>query len=217
MSILRSKYPYQSTNIYNITASRTVDFDLLNPFEKMERARKMIFVFDYPTPENVAPEDFKAFFEKMFIGKYLDDYFKYETFERWHIAFYSKMLEVLPIYNAKLSNFFETNKEKLFSNKTETTSENESNTENESANKNIASIFPANLNRAGQNIGAVNYANNGNISNDNSTAKNKTTGKNTTVSIDNFNNILKFDDHFNKIFSDLLNEFQPLFSAVICY
>lgn len=217
MSILRNKYPYQSSNIYNITASRTSNFSELNPFEKMERAREMVFIFDYPTPDNIEANDFKDYFESMFISKYFDSYFKYETFERWQLAFYSKMLEIMPIYNAKLSNFFDTNKDKLFSNKTETTSESESNTENESASENIASIFPANLNKAGQNIGAVNYANNGNLSNDNSTANNKTTGKNTTVSIDNFNNVLKFDEHFKGIFTDLINEFNPLFSALIYY
>lgn len=217
MSILRNKYPYDSSNIYNVTASLFSDFPFLTPFEKIDKARTVVFNFDYPTPENIPHNDFKDFFETMFISKYFDNYFKYETFERWQVALYGKMLIILPVYNAKLSNFFEANKDKLFTNKTETTSESESNTENESASKNIASIFPANLNKAGQNIGAVNYANNGNISNDNSTANNKTTGTNTTISIDNFNNVLKFDEHFKGIFSELINEFNPLFSAVINY
>lgn len=217
MSILRSKYPYQSTNIYNITASRTIGFSALNPFEKMERARRMIFVFDYPTPENVDSEDFKAFFEKMFIGKFLDDYFKYETFERWQLAFYSKMLEVMPIYNAKLSNFFYDNKEQLFTVITESETETENQNNSTTKNENIAASFPSNMKTAGRNIGAVQYANAGTVVNDENDSTGKSKSHNTSKTINNFENILKFDSHFKGIFTDLLNEFNPLFSAVIRY
>lgn len=217
MSILRSKYPYQSTNIYNVTASRTTGFSALNPFEKMERARQVIFIFDYPTPENVDADEFKAFFEKMFIGKFIDDYFKYETFERWQLAFYSKMLEVMPIYNAKLSNFFYDNKKELFAIINETDSNSTNTNKSITENKNIASAFPSNLNRAGVNINNVNYANNGAILNDENNTNGENTNHTVNKTINNFENILKFDAHFKNIFSDLLKEFNPLFSAVIRY
>jgi hypothetical protein len=180
-------------------------------FERMEAARKHIFSFDYPTPENIDANTFKDYFETLFISHFIDDYFKYETFERWQIALYSKMLEVLPTYNAKLSNFFYQDKEKLFFNRSTTTTT--GNRTNERKNKNISSNFPANLNRAGMNIDNVEYAQNGTLENDINTDENKTETE--TKTGNSFEMSIKFDEHYKAIFSDLLDEFNGLFSFLI--
>lgn len=59
--IYRSKEPYKSSTIYRVTASATPEFKNLNPFEKLEAARKVVFNFDYPTPDSISSDDFKRF------------------------------------------------------------------------------------------------------------------------------------------------------------
>ena len=244
-NILRSKYPYSSSTIYNVTASLTDNFTSLNMFERIQKARSIIFTFDYPTPYNISDDDFKYYFETMFISKYIDYYFKQETFEAFQIALYSKMLEIMPVYNAKLSNFFYDKKDEMLLNKTETVSEGNAKSNNTTESKNntvieneninnqkvINSSFPSNLNRAGNNIGNVNYADTGSLTEqkNNATGTNETINnsetdntsenynKSVTVSGNLFENYIKFDEHFKSIFSDLMGEFKPLFSMIIHY
>lgn len=234
--IHRNKEPYRSSNIYRVTASLTPEFKNLNPFEKLEAARKVVFNFDYPTPESISSDEFKRFFEQMFISRFWERWFRAETFESFTIQLYSRMLEILPEYNIMLDTFFNENKEQIFLNHSTTKSKTESSGESESdntqtsestnTNKNIASAFPANMMSAGDNIGNVNYANNGNLTNDKNESEN--TGETKTKQSNNsatesetisgvmLDSILKFNKEYNKIFTNLINEFNILFSFIIC-
>lgn len=242
--IHRSKEPYKSSNIYRVTASLTPEFKNLNPFEKLEAARKVVFNFDYPTPDSISSDEFKRFFEHMFISRFWERWFRAETFESFTIQLYSKMLEIMPEYNIMLDTFFNENKEQIFLNKTTTKSKTEnigeSETSNEtnetsinettSTNKNVASAFPASMMTAGDNINNVDYANNGNLSNDKTENENENErkGKTTTTETANgstesetisgvlFDSIIKFNKEYNKIFTNLINEFNVLFSFIIC-
>ena len=220
-NILRSKYPYQSTTIYNVTASLTENFETLNIFEKIQKARPLLFPFDYPTPDNINSAEFKEYFETMFISKYIDYYFKFETFERFELALYSKMLEIMPVYNIMISNVLYNNKDYLLLNTSETITDNTTKNDNKSVNesKNISSKLPANLNKAGSNIGNVQYANDGNISGQENTLDGTTKfdGKVTTISGNRLDGLIKFDENFKNIFSKLMLEFKPLFSMIINY
>lgn len=243
--LLRSKYPYQSTTIYNITASLTENFETLTIFERVEKARSFIFPFDYPTPENVEHADFKHFFETMFISKYINDYFKYETFEAFELALYSKMLEVMPTYNIILSGIFEADADKLLLNVSETITDanGKQDTDNQSENKtvnksnttgnqkNITAKFPANLKTAGTKINDVKYADNGGITetSDNTSGNVDVTGKNvnkatsenhsktTTKGGNRLDAYIKMNEQLKHIFNDLMLEFKPLFSMIINY
>ena len=237
--IIRNKQPYQSTNIYRVTASLIDDFPILTPFEKIQKARPIVFPFDYPTPENIEPDVFKDFFETMFISKYCECFFKFETFEAWQVKLYSKMLEIMPTYCKMLENFFYSDKVDLLLNQYKETVESHDDTtgnrQNDETgtgsatreNKNINSSFPSNLNRAGTNIGNVNYADAGAIDNgsDSSRTTRKATenheeNRNGTVKREGYNGnifdqILKFDEHFNGIFTAMLNEFGALFTSIL--
>ena len=257
MSILRSKYPYSSTTIYNVTASLTPNFRDLTIMQRIEAARPLVFSFEYPTPNNIQPEVFKEYFERLFITRFIDDYFKAETFEKWQVKLYSKMLEVLPVYNEILSGFFYKDKDKLLLNTSKTTttgnstgkteSENESESESESEskskgnttvkNKDIKANFPGSLRTAGTNVDNVHYANNGDVfngdtNNTNSgtnSGTNTTTGSNKTETENEYetitesksgnilDGIIKFNNEYKNIFTKLINEFNPLFSAIIHY
>lgn len=210
--IYRNKEPYRSSNIYRVTASVTPEFKNLNPFEKLEAARKVVFNFDYPTPDSISNEDFKRFFEHMFISRFWERWFKAETFESFTIQLYSKMLEILPEYNILLDTFFNENKEQLFLNHSTTKSSGESKSAN--TNKNVASAFPANMMSAGNSVGNVKYASNGNLTNDLNESENKNTSE--TISGVMLDSILKFNKEYNKIFTNLINEFNILFTFIIC-
>lgn len=244
MSLIhRNKNPYKSSNIYRVTASLTPDFPTLTPFEKVEKARKIVFTFDYPTPDNIDSDEFKKYFETMFITRYWERFFSAETFEAFTMRFYSKMLEIMPIYAELLSVFFMENKEKLYLNYTKSTSKTDSqNTGNEngketkkgtttgsSSSNDLGTAFPANMMSAGDHLDSVNYANNGTMNessnsqtvNDNSTRENSRTEKGTvnteseTVSGVLLDGILKFNTEFKTVFTNMLNEFNPLFTALI--
>ena len=47
----------------------------------ISNARKIIFTFDYPTPNNVDKEEFKKYFETTFLTTYFTDKIAFETFE----------------------------------------------------------------------------------------------------------------------------------------
>lgn len=210
--IYRNKEPYRSSNIYRVTASVTPEFKNLNPFEKLEAARKVVFNFDYPTPDSISSEDFKRFFEHMFISRFWERWFRAETFESFTIQLYSKMLEILPEYNIMLDVFFNENKEQLFLNHSTTKSSGKSKSAN--TNKNVASAFPANMMSAGNSVDNVKYASNGNLTNDLNESENKNTSE--TISGVMLDSILKFNKEYNKIFTNLINEFNILFTFIIC-
>lgn len=220
----RNKEPYRSSNIYRVTASVTPDFKNLTPFEKLEAARKVVFNFDYPTPDSIEPDEFKRFLEQMFVSHFWERWFRAETFESFSIQLYSKMLEVLPAYNIMLDVFFRDNKDEILMNHTivnsETKDDNKQTNETENTNKNIASAFPANMMSAGGNIGNVNYANNGNLTNDKnesvSTQDNKRSFDSDTLSGVMLDSLIKFNKEYSNIFTKLLNEFNILFSYIIC-
>lgn len=245
--IHRNKNPYKSTNIYRVTASLTPDFPTLTPFEKIEKARRIIFTFDYPTPDNIDSQTFKDYFETMFISRFWENFFSAETYESFSVRFYSKMLEVMPTYAHILSLFFNNNIDDLILNITESTTKTNSNTDttnkgndvittNKSGsinneNKNINSNFPANMMSAGTKINNVDYANNGGITNDKQTSSENGTQNNKIDNTSNQKNnsettvlshsgskldgYIKYNNEFKSIFTNLLNEFKPLFSAVL--
>ena len=237
--IIRSKQPYQSSNIYRTGASLIDNFPYLSPFDKIQKCRPIVFPFDYPTPENIESDVFKDFFETMFISKYFENFFKFETFEAWQVKLYSKMLEVMPVYAKMLENFFYSDKTELLLNQYKetvqthddvaTTRQNDETTTGTSTreNKNISAAFPANLNRAGTNVGNVNYADNGAIDNGSDSSRNIREAtenheekRNGTVNRQGYSGnvldqILKFDEHFNGIFTALLNEFGALFTSIL--
>ena len=201
--VFRSNYPYKSSTIYNVMASVTSDFENLTIYEKVQKARPLIFDFDYTTPENVEAEDFKYYFETMFISRYFQYYFKTETFEAWKLLFYSKMLEVMPVYTVKLSFFFTDNIEDVLLNMTETV------TNGKNRNKSISAALPADIIRAGYAIENVDRADSGNLQN--GETETVTTVKNGAL----INALSAYSAEFNNIFGKLLSEFETTFSAVL--
>ena len=199
----RSNYPYKSSTIYNVLASVTSDFSRLTIYEKVQKARPIIFDFDYTTPENVDTDDFKYYFETMFISRYFQYYFKTETFEAWKLLFYSKMLEVMPVYAVKLSFFFSDEIENILLNTTETV------TKGTNKNKSISAALPADIIRAGYAIENVGRADSGNLQN--GETETVTTVKNGAL----INALSTYSTEFNDIFGKLLNEFEGTFSAVL--
>lgn len=228
MMIHRSKEPYRSSNIYRVTASLTPEFKNLNPFEKLEAARKVVFNFDYPTPDSISSDEFKRFFEHMFISRFWERWFKAETFESFTIQLYSKMLEVLPTYNIVLSKIFDNDIDNflLTQDNTTTTIKNKSTskgtTSEQGTTKAVGSAFPSNIINAGDNVGAVKYANNGNLNENNTsgTTENNTTNDGETVTTrisgNLFDQFIKYNTEFKDVFTNLINEFNILFSFIIC-
>ena len=56
-------------------------------YNRVDSAREKIFNFYYPTPQKI--EDFKRYFEILFIFHYLTDEFAFETFYLWKVKYSS--------------------------------------------------------------------------------------------------------------------------------
>lgn len=185
--------PKGTTTLYNVICSITSPS--LLPEEKIEAARGLIFDFDYKTPDNIDEKDFKEFFEKSFIYKYIDRYIAPETYELFKLKLKSLMYIKMNDYSRKMSLFYK--KDFDGGNVSETTTERK--------NKNIGADLPVGIIKA-DNINSVSTASRGDMSEDSGT----TTQKNYSVS-----DVIKSSDYFNDLFTSLIDEFEPLFSSII--
>lgn len=233
--IIRNQKPHRSTTLYNVICScLTAEENQKTLRQKIELGRKYIFNFDYVTPDSVNTDTFKQYFENMFISKFAECYIACETFELFQLKLESKMNEVMPTYCDLLAKFY-SGSDDFFMNKSTTLTEDERNsnnktardtkTSNHSASGSVSSKFPSNIATAGKQIANVKYANDGNKSEtdanettaDNSTSNttDKSNGKSVTVSGSYLSQFGIYKNDVLHLFTELINEFQPLFSIVM--
>lgn len=202
---------------------------------RVESARKKIFDFAYPTPQKI--EDFKRYFETLFIFHYLTDEFAFETYNLWKVKMQSKCMEVMPGYAKAFDGFAQMTADLAVSNqkftrKTDSNATGKSKSTGSFSNQNNSnstmrgaeSDLPGNMINAND-FNSIKYADRANFD----TASNKSTDKgtnntnnDTTTKSNQLETITgltmpagevfrQFKNEVNGLYSELLDEYKDLF------
>lgn len=204
-------------------------------YNRIDTAREKIFNFYYPTPQKI--EDFKRYFEILFIMHYLTDEFAFETYYLWKVKLQAKCMEVMPGYAKAFDGFAQMTADlavanQKFTRKTDSNATGKSKSTGSFSNQNdsnstmrgAASDLPGNMIKA-KDFNSIEYADRANLD----TASNKSTdkGKNTTDNdtttksnqIETITGLTmpagevfrQFKNEVNGLYSELLDEYKDLF------
>lgn len=204
-------------------------------YNRVDSAREKIFNFYYPTPQKI--EDFKRYFEILFIFHYLTDEFAFETFYLWKVKLQAKCMEVMPGYAKAFDGFVQITADLAVSNqkfnrKTDSNATGKSKSTGSFSNQNdsnstmrgAASDLPGNMVKA-KDFNSIEYADRANLD----TASNKSTDKGTTITdndtttktnqIETITGLTmpagevfrQFKNEVNGLYSELLDEYKDLF------
>lgn len=202
---------------------------------RVESARNKIFDFSYPIPQKI--EDFKRYFETLFIFHYLTDEFAFETYNLWKVKLQSKCMEVMPGYAKVFDGFAQMASDlaianQKFNRKTDSNATGESKSTGSFSNQNesnstmrgAASDLPGNMMKA-KDFNSIEYADRANLD----TASNKATDKGSTTAANNTKSesnqietiigltmpagevFRQFKNEVNGLYSELLDEYKDLF------
>lgn len=184
----------------------------------ISNARKIIFTFDYPTPNNVDKEEFKKYFETTFLTTYFTDKIAFETFEQFIFKLYSKINKFLPMYNPIFSTFFNAESDDIILNhKIEHTEHGENAGENvgKMESESLQSRYPENLIRSNS-LNNIDYANNGDR--DKTTNEdNQSSNYDISFSEKKYGNLIDRVNNYTRLanlMENLMNEFNSLFSIL---
>ena len=224
-----------TTSIRNLVYSSFREEDLTNllngyrkPDDNIKRGIEVVFNFEYPIlnetfeSEIVGNINPKELFEKAFISKYFTDEIAFESFAEFQMKLCGKLLEIIPIYNAKCKLLFDTSYKDLFGgyilDETFDNTHKDKN-ENNGTNQNVGTRFPINnIGNAWYNTSNENYATDSGAVKNNSTLDNN--GEYHNVRHEDKTNkadiekIAKFNKMMNNILSGTLNEFKYLFIGI---
>lgn len=204
-------------------------------YNRIDTAREKIFNFYYPTPQKI--EDFKRYFETLFILHYLTDEFAFETYNLWKVKLQAKCMEVMPGYAKAFDGFAQMTADlavanQKFTRKTDSNATGKSKSTGSFSNQNDSnstmrgaeSDLPGNMIKA-KDFNSIEYADRANLD----TASNKSTdeGKNTTDNdtttksnqIETVTGLTmpagevfrQFKNEVNGLYSELLDEYKDLF------
>lgn len=204
-------------------------------YNRIDTAREKIFNFYYPTPQKI--EDFKRYFEILFIMHYLTDEFAFETYYLWKVKLQAKCMEVMPGYAKAFDGFAQMTADlavanQKFTRKTDSNATGKSKSSGSFSNQNDSnstmrgaeSDLPGNMIKA-KDFNSIEYADRANFD----TASNKSTdkGKNTTDNdtttksnqIETITGLTmpagevfrQFKNEVNGLYSELLDEYKDLF------
>lgn len=204
-------------------------------YNRIDTAREKIFNFYYPTPQKI--EDFKRYFEILFIMHYLTDEFAFETYYLWKVKLQAKCMEVMPGYAKAFDGFAQMSADlavanQKFTRKTDSNATGKSKSTGSFSNQNDSnstmrgaeSDLPGNMIKA-KDFNSIEYADRANLD----TASNKSTdkGKNitdndTTTKSNQIETITgltmpagevfrQFKNEVNGLYSELLDEYKDLF------
>lgn len=195
---------------------------------RVESARKKIFDFSYPTPQKI--EDFKRYFETLFIFHYLTDEFAFETYNLWKVKLQSKSMEVMPGYAKAFDGFAQMTADlavanQKFNRKTDSNATGKSKSTGSFSNQNdsnstmrgAASDLPGNMMKA-KDFNSIEYADRANLD----TASNKATdkGSNTntndiTTKTNQLETITGLTMPAGEVFRQFKNEVNGLYSELL--
>lgn len=204
-------------------------------YNRIDTAREKIFNFYYPTPQKI--EDFKRYFEILFIMHYLTDEFAFETYYLWKVKLQAKSMEVMPGYAKAFDGFAQMTADlavanQKFTRKTDSNATGKSKSSGSFSNQNDSnstmrgaeSDLPGNMIKA-KDFNSIEYADRANLD----TASNKSTdkGSNTTANdtttksnqIETITGLTmpagevfrQFKNEVNGLYSELLDEYKDLF------
>lgn len=207
-------------------------------YKRVDSAREKIFNFYYPTPQKI--DDFKRYFEILFIFHYLTDEFAFETFYLWKVKLQSKCMEVMPGYAKAFDGFAQMTADlavanQKFNRKTDSNATGKSKSTGSFSNQNdsnstmrgAASDLPGNMMKA-KDFNSIEYADRANLD----TASNKSTdkGSNTTANdtstktnqLETVTGLTmpagevfrQFKNEVNGLYSELLDEYKELFMVL---
>lgn len=207
-------------------------------YNRVDSAREKIFNFYYPTPQKI--ENFKRYFEILFIFHYLTDEFAFETFYLWKVKLQAKCMEVMPGYAKAFDGFAQMTADLAVSNqkfnrKTDSNATGKSKSTGSFSNQNdsnstmrgAASDLPGNMIKA-KDFNSIEYADRANLD----TASNKATDKGTTTTdndtttktnqIETITGLTmpagevfrQYKNEVNGLYSELLDEYKDLFMPI---
>jgi hypothetical protein len=204
-------------------------------YNRIDTAREKIFNFYYPTPQKI--EEFKRYFEILFIMHYLTDEFAFETYYLWKVKLQAKCMEVMPGYAKAFDGFAQMTADlavanQKFTRKTDSNATGKSKSKGSFSNQNdsnstmrgAASDLPGNMIKA-KNFNSIEYADRANFD----TASNKSTDKGTNTAdndtttqsnqIETITGLTmpagevfrQFKNEVNGLYAELLDEYKDLF------
>ena len=204
-------------------------------YNRVDSAREKIFNFYYPTPQKI--ENFKRYFEILFIFHYLTDEFAFETFYLWKVKLQAKCMEVMPGYAKAFDGFAQMTADlavenQKFNRKTDSNATGKSKSTGSFSNQNdsnstmrgAASDLPGNMIKA-KDFNSIEYADRATLD----TAFNKATDKGTTTTdndattktnqIETITGLTmpagevfrQYKNEVNGLYSELLDEYKDLF------
>lgn len=204
-------------------------------YNRIDTAREKIFNFYYPTPQKI--ENFKRYFEILFIMHYLTDEFAFETFYLWKVKLQAKCMKVMPGYAKAFDGFAQMTADlavvnQKFNRKTDSNSTGKSKSTGSFSNQNdsnstmrgAASDLPGNMMKA-KDFTSIEYADRANLD----TASNKVTDKGSTTAANDTTTksnqietitgltmpagevFRQFKNEVNGLYSELLDEYKDLF------
>lgn len=207
-------------------------------YNRVDSAREKIFNFYYPTPQKI--EDFKRYFEILFIFHYLTDEFAFETFYLWKVKLQAKSMEVMPGYAKAFDGFAQMTADlavanQKFNRKTDSNATGKSKSTGSFSNQNdsnstmrgAASDLPGNMMKA-KDFNSIEYADRANLD----TASNKATDKGSTTTdndtttktnqLETINGLTmpagevfrQYKNEVNGLYSELLDEYKGLFLPI---
>jgi hypothetical protein len=213
-----------TTSIRNLVYSAFSENDISDklagyktPNETIEKGIEIVFNFDYPILNEEFNSDIvgkinpKSLFEKAFITKYFTDEIAFESFAEFQMKLCGKLLEIIPIYNAKCKLLFGTTYKDLFGGYTlsEFVDNNSS-----GINQNVGTNFPINnIDNSWYKTDDENYATSSSaFKNDNKYHNERKLDKTNKGDIEK---ISKFNNSMNNIISSTIEEFKYLFMGVM--
>lgn len=204
-------------------------------YNRVDSAREKIFNFYYPTPQKI--ENFKRYFEILFIFHYLTDEFAFETFYLWKVKLQAKCMEIMPGYAKAFDGFAQMTADlavanQKFNRKTDSNATEKSKLTGSFSNQNdsnstmrgATSDLPGNMMKA-KDFNSIEYADRANLD----TASNKATDKGTTTTdndtttksnqIETITGLTmpvgevfrQYKNEVNGLYSELLDEYKDLF------
>ena len=204
-------------------------------YNRVDSAREKIFNFYYPTPQKI--ENFKRYFEMLFIFHYLTDEFAFETFYLWKVKLQAKCMEVMPGYAKAFDGFAQMTADlavanQKFNRKTDSNATGKSKLTGSFSNQNdsnstmrgATSDLPGNMMKA-KDFNSIEYADRANLDTASNKATDKgssTTDNDTTTKTNQIETIAgltmpagevfrQYKNEVNGLYSELLDEYKDLF------
>ena len=189
--------------------------------EMIEKYRKIVFDFDYPTPSAINSEEFKRWFETQFFARFMTWEIGFNTLEEFKMQLWHYCSTYLPTYNVLIDKLYNmTDKELLnqWNSVTVTDGEDTRYTARTNNDMNIHSTLPANMIAAGT-IADTRYADDANRNEGKRVDDSKGTEDRTVTETRNngtiIDKLVTYYDVYEDFYVNLFKNFNKLFFGIL--